>query len=76
MQACSGTHYAPEGNAADIRVNPSDHRVADIHPGGHLIARFTAWEQSMDISLYSTGHVGWGCNCSEWVLYTVEGQVI
>ena len=66
----------PEDSAADIGVKPSDHRVADLHPGGHLIARFTALEQSMDISLYSTGHVGWGCNYTEWVPYIVEGQGI
>ena len=45
----------PEGSAADIGVNPSDYRVADIHPGGHLIARWTILEQSKDISLCSTG---------------------
>ena len=58
----------PEGSAAGTRVNPSDHRVADIHPGGHLIARCTCLEQSKDISLCSTGHIGWGCNCTEGVL--------
>ena len=31
----------PEGSAADLRVKPSNHRVADIHPRDHLIAIFT-----------------------------------
>ena len=66
----------PEGSAADIGVNPSDYRVADIHPGGHLLARCTILEKSKDISLCSTGHIGWGCNCTEGVLCIVEGQVI
>ena len=66
----------PEGCAADIRVNPSDHRVADSHPRGHLVARFTCLEQSKDNSLCSTGHVGWRCDCTEGVLYVIEGQVI
>ena len=35
----------PEGSAADIGVNPSDYRVADIHPGGHLITRWTIWSK-------------------------------
>ena len=34
------------GSAADIRVKPSNHRVADMHLRGHLIARFTSMEQS------------------------------
>ena len=46
-----------EGSAAGMRVNSSDHRVADIHLRGHLIARFTSVEQSKDISLWSTGHI-------------------
>ena len=66
----------PEGSAADMGVNLSDHRVVDIHPGGHLLARCTILEQSKDISLCSTGHIGWGCNCTEGVLCIVEGQVI
>ena len=45
----------PEGSAADIGVNPSDYRVADIHPGGHLMARWTILEQSKEISLCSSG---------------------
>ena len=50
----------PEGSAADMGVNLSDHRVVDIHPGGHLLAGCTILEQSKDISLCSTGHIGWG----------------
>ena len=42
-----------EGSA----VTSSDHRVADVHLRGHLIARFTSVEQSKDISLWSTGHI-------------------
>ena len=66
----------PGGSAADIRVKPSNHRVAGMHIRGHLIARFTSVEQSQDISLQSTRDIGWGCNCTEGVLYIVEGQVI
>ena len=66
----------PGGSAANIGVKPSDHRVADMHIRGHLIARFTSMEQSQDISLQSTRHIGWGCNCTEGVLYIVEGQMI
>ena len=47
-----------EGSAAGMRVNSSDHRAADIHLRGHLIARFTSVEQSMDILLWSTRHIG------------------
>ena len=65
----------PEGSAAGIRAKPSDHRVADIHPKDHLITRFTYWKQSKDISLCSTGHSGWGYNCTEGVSYMVEGQL-
>ena len=54
----------PGGSAADIRVKPSNHRVADMHIRGHLIARFASMEQSQDISLQSTRHIGWGCNCT------------
>ena len=46
-----------EGSAAGMRVTSSDHRVADIHLRGHLIARFTSVEQSKDISLWFTGHI-------------------
>jgi hypothetical protein len=66
----------PGGSAADIGVKPCNGRVADIHLRGHLIARFTLLEQSKDISLCSTGHISWGCNCTEGVLCSVEGQVI
>ena len=66
----------PEGSAADIRVNLSDHRVAEIHSRGHLIVRFPSMEQSKDISLHSTGHFGWRCNCTEGVPYTVEDQAV
>ena len=71
-----GPTMQPEGSAADIRVNPSDHRVADIHSRGHLIARLTPVEQSKDISYWSTRHVGWGCNCARGVPYTIEDQVV
>ena len=65
----------PGGNAADIRVKPSDYRVADIHLGGHLIARFTFLEQNKDISLCCARHIAWRCNCTKGVPYMVEGQV-
>ena len=71
-----GPTMQPEGSAADIRVNPSDHRVADIHSRGHLIARFTPMEQSKGVSLWSTRHIGWGCDCTEGVSYTVEDQEV
>ena len=71
-----GPTMQPEGSAADIRVNLSDHRVADMHSRGHLIARFTPMEQSKDISHWSTRHIGWGCNCTKGILYTVEDQMI
>ena len=65
----------PEGSAAGIRVKPFDDRVAVIHPRDHLIVIFTYWEQSKHISLCSTAHIGWGYNCTEGVLYMVEGQL-
>ena len=65
----------PGGSAADTRVRPSISRVPDIHLGGHLIARFAFLEQSKDISLGSTRHIGLRYNCTEWVPYIVGGQV-
>jgi hypothetical protein len=65
----------PGGSAADIRVMSSDHGVADTHQRDHLIVIFTYWKQSKHISLCSTGHIGWGYNCTEGVPYMVEGQL-
>ena len=65
----------PGGSATDIGVMPCNSRVADIHLGGHLIASFTHLEQSKDILLCSTRHIGLGCNCTEGVPYMVGGQV-
>ena len=65
----------PGGSAADIRVKLSDSRVADIHLRGQLIARFTCLEQSKPFALCFTRHICGGCNCTERVSYTVEGQV-
>ena len=36
----------PDGSAADIGVEPSNHRVAYIHLRGHPIAKITILEQS------------------------------
>ena len=65
----------PGGSAADTIVGPCISRVADIHLGGHLIARFTLLEQSKDISLGSTRHIGLRYNCTEGVPYIIGGQV-
>src|SRR5258706_14265357 len=65
----------PGGGAADIRVKPCNSRVVDIHLRGHLIARFTCLEQSKPFALCFTRNICVGCNCTEGVSYTVEGQV-
>ena len=43
------TVLVPGGSAADIRVTPSDYRVAETHPRDHLIARFTFQKQGKHI---------------------------
>ena len=65
----------PGGSAADIRVKPSDSRVADIHPRGQLIASFTFLEQRKYLSLCFTGLIYGRGNCTEEVPYTVEGHI-
>ena len=45
----------PGGSAADIGVNPCNHRVGDIHLRGHLIARFAFWSK---ISHFHCGLLG------------------
>ena len=75
MKPVLGLTMLPGGSAADVKVNLSDSRVSDIHPRGHLIARFTLLEQSKDIALCSTGHICWRCNCTGGVPYTVEGHI-
>jgi len=70
-----GPTMQPEGSAADLKVKPSNHRVADIHLRDHLIAIFTYEKQSKHFSLCSTGHICWGYNCTQGVSYIVEGQL-
>ena len=65
----------PGGSAAGIGIKPCNSRVADIHLGGHLIARFAFSEQSKHFLLHIPRHICWGCNCTEGVPYMVGGQV-
>ena len=74
--ACSGAHHAVWGQCCWHESDLLWHRVADIHLRGHLIARFTSVEQSKDISLWSTRHIGEGFDCTKGVPYTVEDQAI
>ena len=45
----------PGGSAADIRVKPSDSRVAEIHLRGHQIVRFAFMEK---VSLFHCVSLG------------------